>query len=159
MKHLCWNPHKLSEFSILSPVNNFPCIKLLLLKIYQEIIVSEMLILNSHLFWQDLMAPISHNNTKQGCKTCKNCSFVSPKNNSSFLVNLKSFMNVNPKNNILLSEKITQKRLKILEYFDAYIRLIVMANTCNISKYSRIASIVCIGIKNTPSLFLAKSPP
>ena len=105
------------------------------------------------------MAPISHNNTKQGCKTCKNCSFVSPKNNSSFLVNLQSFMNVNPKNNILLSEKITQKRLKILEYFDAYIRLIVMANTCNISKYSRIASIVCIGIKNTPSLFLAKSSP
>ena len=30
-------------------------------------------------------------------------------------------MNDNPKNNILLSENIRQKRLTILEYFDAYI--------------------------------------
>ena len=30
-------------------------------------------------------------------------------------------MNDNPKNNILLSENIRQKRLMILEYFDAYI--------------------------------------
>ena len=30
-------------------------------------------------------------------------------------------MNDNPKNNILLSENIRQKRLRILEYFDAYI--------------------------------------
>ena len=30
-------------------------------------------------------------------------------------------MNNNPKNNILLSENIRQKRLTILEYFDAYI--------------------------------------
>ena len=30
-------------------------------------------------------------------------------------------MNDNPKNNILLSENIRQKRLAILEYFDAYI--------------------------------------
>ena len=30
-------------------------------------------------------------------------------------------MNDNPKNNILLSENITQKRLRILEYFDVYI--------------------------------------
>ena len=30
-------------------------------------------------------------------------------------------MNDNPKNNILLSENIIQKRLRILEYFDAYI--------------------------------------
>ena len=30
-------------------------------------------------------------------------------------------MNDNPKNNILLSENITQKRLKIMEYFDGYI--------------------------------------
>ena len=49
-------------------------------------------------------------------------------------------MNENPKNNILLSENIRQKRLTILEYFDAYIchhyqhhyhfRLITMANIC-----------------------------
>ena len=30
-------------------------------------------------------------------------------------------MNDNPKNNILMSENIRQKRLTILEYFDAYI--------------------------------------
>ena len=30
-------------------------------------------------------------------------------------------MKDNPKNNILLSENIRQKRLRILEYFDAYI--------------------------------------
>ena len=30
-------------------------------------------------------------------------------------------MNDNPKNNILMSENIKQKRLTILEYFDAYI--------------------------------------
>ena len=29
-------------------------------------------------------------------------------------------MNNNPKNNILMSEKIKQKRLTVLEYFDAY---------------------------------------
>ena len=30
-------------------------------------------------------------------------------------------MNDNPKNNILISENIRQKRLTILEYFDAFI--------------------------------------
>ena len=30
-------------------------------------------------------------------------------------------MNENPKNNILVSENMTQKRVTILEYFDAYI--------------------------------------
>ena len=47
-------------------------------------------------------------------------------------------MNDNPKNNILMSENIKQKRLTILEYFDAYIyhhyhhdfRLIMMINIC-----------------------------
>ena len=44
-------------------------------------------------------------------------------------------MNDNPKNNILMLENIRQKRLTILEYFDAYIchhyqvtKLIMMAN-------------------------------
>ena len=50
-------------------------------------------------------------------------------------------MNDNPKNNILMSENIRQKRLTILEYFSAYIyhhyqpktyvfRLIMMTNIC-----------------------------
>ena len=30
-------------------------------------------------------------------------------------------MNDNPKNNILMSESIRQKRLRMLEYFDAYV--------------------------------------
>ena len=53
--------------------------------------------------------------------------------------NCRTFkMNDNPKNNILMSENIIQKRLTILEYLDAYIchhyepkiRLIMMTNIC-----------------------------
>ena len=41
--------------------------------------------------------------------------------NHFFLTIVTHNMNDNPKNNILLSENIRQKRLTILEYFDAYI--------------------------------------
>ena len=122
----------LSKFvdPIISLKNNFSCITILLLKFFQNIIVFEMSILQGYLFWQDLMAPSSHNNTRQGCKTCENWSFVSRKNHPFLLANLQFFMNDNLKNNILMSENIRQKRLKILEYLDAYIRLIMITNTC-----------------------------
>ena len=58
-------------------------------------------------------------------------------------------MNNNPKNNILMSENIRQKRPTILEYFDAYIYHLI--------QYSRIVSLFCLIFSDMKMLFFGLS--
>ena len=62
-------------------------------------------------------------------------------------------MNNNPKNNILVSENIRQKRLTILEYFDAYIcHHYTMTNMC-IEIFHNCYNLCCLIFSDTKMLF------
>ena len=62
-------------------------------------------------------------------------------------------MNNNEKNNILVSENIRQKRLTILEYFDAYIcHHYMMTNMC-IEIFQNCYNLFCLIFTDTKMLF------